>query len=297
MFRIWAVTGKNPNTSARSLTCGALRLDFQWLATVLAVNRVRFMAAQATFRALMPDLGGLEDGARQLQEKRDTHNHDEYRQKLSTGRRHGDIAEARGRQRRHREIERVDIAGDASLFIEGQHEDERRGNEDEDEQVHCSDDGVFVAAEEMTFAPEIPQQVVGVKQPQASKHAQKGNVCSEKRGKQHRRHDEQIRQSVDPGQFPAQVVGNPASGRKVQENKKAERDVQRRRDRRNGQRCGRNEIQYGQRIEKDQSVPKPPGALALSGVEQPDRSVQFLHNFNMSHVVARDHAQDDRLAC
>jgi hypothetical protein len=35
----------------------------------------------------------------------------------------------------------------------------------------------------------------------------------------------------------------------------------------------------------------------LSGVEQPDRSVQFLHNFNMSHVVARDHAQDDRLAC
>lgn len=164
VLRIREMTGNDPNTMARSWARVALRLDLQRLATMLAVNRIGFVPIQATFRAFVLDLGWLEDRARQLQEKCHANDHDEHRQQLSAGRRHGDIAEARGRQGRHREIERVDIASDASLFTEGQHEDERRGHEDEDEQVDCSEDGVFVAAEYQALAPEITEQVIGVNQ-------------------------------------------------------------------------------------------------------------------------------------
>jgi len=123
-------------TLAPSRSGVAVRLDLQCLATMLAMDRIRFVPVQAAFRALMLDLGWLEDGTCQLHKWCDTHDHDKHRQQLPAGRRHGDIAEARRRERRHRKIERINVAHDASSFVEGQHEYERRGHEDEHEQVY-----------------------------------------------------------------------------------------------------------------------------------------------------------------
>lgn len=61
-----AMTDNDRKTLARSCPSVALRFDFQRLATMLAVNRIRFVAAQAAFWAFMLDLGWLEDGTCQL---------------------------------------------------------------------------------------------------------------------------------------------------------------------------------------------------------------------------------------
>ena len=264
---------------------------------MLAVNRIRFVPVQAALRALMLDLGGLEDGARQLHKKRDAHDHDEHRQQFSAGCRHGDVAKARRRKRRHCEIERVDIAADASGVIESQHEYKRRGHEDEDEQVDRSEDRVFVAAKEQALAPKVTQQVIGVDQPQSPQHSQECEGLDQKRRQQQGQDDDQISNGVDARQFPAQVIGDPEPGRKVQKYKQAKPSVQYCRDRRRGQRRCCNEIDDGQSIENDQPISKPPGAPALTGVEQPNRSVQFFHLRNMPQVFAQGHEPRPRLAC
>jgi len=173
----------------RSRPSVPLSLDIQQLATMLAVNRIRFVPVQAAFRAFMLYLGGLEDGARQLNKKCYSHDHDEHRQQLSASCCHGDVAKARRRERRHREIECVNIACNATLFIERQHEDERRGHKDEDEQVDRSEDSVFVAVEEQALAAKVTQDLIGVDQPQAPQHAEECEVLGDKRCQQQGQHD------------------------------------------------------------------------------------------------------------
>jgi hypothetical protein len=72
-----AMAGNDRGTSACSRPGVAICLDLQWLATMLAVNCIRFVPVQATFRASILDLRWLENGSGQLQEKRHAYDHDE----------------------------------------------------------------------------------------------------------------------------------------------------------------------------------------------------------------------------
>ena len=283
-----AMTANDRKVLARSRPIVAFCLDLQRLTTMFAVNRIRFVPVQAAFWAFILDFGGLEDGARQLKKKRYADDHNEYRQQLSASCRHGDVAKARRRQCSHREIERINIADDASVFIKGQHKDKRRGHEDENEQIDRGEDCVLVAAEEQVFAPKVTQQVIGVDQSQAPQHTEECKVPGDKRCQQKRHHDDQIRKGVDTRQFPAQVIGDPEAGREVQSYEQAKPRVERCDNRHRGQRRGGNEISDCQQIENDQAIAKPPGALALTGVEQPDRSMQFFHSRNMPQVFTKD---------
>jgi len=258
---------------------------------MLAMNRIRFVPAQSAFGAFMLDLGGLEDGACQLQKQCHPHDHDEHRQQLPAGRCQGDIAKARRRERRYREIERINVADDASPFIKSQHEDERGGHENEDEQIHCGEDRILVTSEEHALAPQITQQVIRVDQPKPSEHAQECEILGDERSQQKGQHDDQIGNGVNARHLPAQVFGNPEPRREIQKYEQAKAGVDHCRNRCRGQRGSCDEIDDGQRIEDDQPISKPPGALALPGVEQPDRSAQFFHLRNMPQVFAREHVQ------
>ncbi len=157
-------SASNRTIRARSRSGAAVRLDLQHLTTMLAVDRVGLVPVQAAFGTFMLDLGGLENGARELHEERHADDHDEDGQELAAGRRHRDVAETRGRQRGYREIECVDIACRTGILSEGEHEDQRGRDEDEDEQVDRGEDRILVAPEEQAFASEIAQEMIGMDQ-------------------------------------------------------------------------------------------------------------------------------------
>ncbi len=89
---------------------------------MLAVDRVSVVpvkGALGTFAAL---LAGPENGLRQTQEQGDPSDHDDHCHEPSDGAGQHDVAEAGGGQRRHREVERIDIADDVRVVIDPQHE-------------------------------------------------------------------------------------------------------------------------------------------------------------------------------
>src|SRR3546814_2310308 len=80
------------------------------------------------------------------------------------------VAETGGGQRRHREVERVDVVHDFRIAAVLQREDQGRSDEDEDREIHAGDDDFLVVAEEGGLSPEVAQHMVGVHQPRSEEH-------------------------------------------------------------------------------------------------------------------------------
>src|SRR3546814_4214812 len=78
-------------------------------AAVLAVHRVEIMAIEPAVRTGEADFRRPEDGLRETEEQRHPHQHDGDGEQPPAGAGHGDVAETGGGQRRHREVERVDV--------------------------------------------------------------------------------------------------------------------------------------------------------------------------------------------
>ena len=91
---------------------------------MLAVDCVGVVPVEAALGAVVAQLAGPENGLRQTQEQGDPSDHDDHRQEPSGGAGQHDIAEAGGGQRRHGEVERIDIADDVGITVDPQHEDQ-----------------------------------------------------------------------------------------------------------------------------------------------------------------------------
>jgi len=164
---------------AQQTLFATLGLDLDGLATVLAVHSVRVVAFQAAFVAFVIDLGWLEDRPGETHKKSHTKDHDKNRQNLAARRVQRDVAKAGRRQRCHREIERVDVIGDACFFLEAEHVNDRGGHEDEHKQVDRGQDGVLMYAKKPEIAAQIAQQVIGVNKSQAAQDPKYGEVLAQ----------------------------------------------------------------------------------------------------------------------
>ena len=146
------------------------------LSTVFAVNGIRIVTAQATFGALVSNLRRLKHSPGETHKESHTEDHDEYRQDLAYRRVQRDVPETGRRERSDREVESVNVVGDACFILKTQYVDDRRGYEDEDEQVDCSEDGVFMDAEKPEVAAQIMQEMIRVNQSQTAQDPQHGEV-------------------------------------------------------------------------------------------------------------------------
>ena len=80
-----------------STLAGAFGGDMQNLATMLAMYRVAVVTIQSTGRTFVAHLAGPENGLDQSQEKRDTKNHDQYRQYAARRADQGHVTKPGGR--------------------------------------------------------------------------------------------------------------------------------------------------------------------------------------------------------
>ena len=79
---------------------------------MLAMDGIDIVHQEGAVGAFEANLVRPEDRLEQPQEKTDADDHDDHREEPTARPLQRDVAEARGRERRDREIERVDIARD-----------------------------------------------------------------------------------------------------------------------------------------------------------------------------------------
>ena len=82
---------------------------------MLAMDRVGVMALEAAIRALVFDLVWPDQDLDEAQEQGHAEDHDQHREHPAPMAFERDVAEARGGERRHGEIERIGIVGDVLI--------------------------------------------------------------------------------------------------------------------------------------------------------------------------------------
>ena len=246
---------------------------------MLAMDRVGVVPVETALGALVAQLAGLENGLRQAQKQGDPSDHDDYRQEPPSRAGQNNVAKAGGGQRRHGEVERIDIADNVGIPVDPQHENQGAHEEDEDAEVHRTDDDVLVAAEEWCIAAQVAQYVVGMQQAQGPQHSEKAEALRHQRRQQERQDDHQVRHRINLAQHSRSVRSDPQAGEKVGQDQCADREVGGQDRRRRLKRHGGNKEHDGGYVETDQEIAEHRCLLAGAGIQQVDRLLKLFHCF------------------
>lgn len=115
---------------------------------MLAMDRIRVVAAQSTVRADMADLGRAEDRLRQSDEQRDPEDHDQDGEQPPGAADERNVAESGRGEGRDREVQRINIVPDAGIDINLRDVNQRGYDKDEDQKIDDTLHHFFVACEE-----------------------------------------------------------------------------------------------------------------------------------------------------
>ena len=246
---------------------------------MLAVDRVEVVPFETALGALVAQLVRPENGLRQAQEQGNPSDHDDHCEEPTGGSGQHDVAEAGGGQRRHGEVERIDIADDVGIMIGPQHENQGTHEEDEDAKVHRTDDDVLVTAEERRVAAQVAQYVVGMQQAQGSEHPEKTEVLRHQWRQQERQDDHHVGYRIDLAQHPCPVWGDPQAGEEVCQDQYADHEVGGKDRRRRVKRYGSDEEHDGRDVEAHQEVAEHRCLLAGAGIQQVNRLFKLFRCF------------------
>ena len=155
----------------------------------------------------------------------------------------------------------------------------RAHEEDEDAEVHRTDDDVLVAAEERRVATQVAQYVVGMQQAQGPQHSEKAEALRDQGRQQERQDDHHVRHRIDLAQHPRPVGRDPQAGEEVGQDQYADHEVGGEDRRRRLKRHGGDEEHDGGDVEAYQEVAKHRRLLAGAGIEQVDRLLKLFHCF------------------
>src|SRR3546814_17606374 len=115
------------------------------------------MALKPAVGAVEAHLRWPEDRLRETEEQRHPDQHDADGEQPPEGTRHRDVAKTRRCQRRHGEIERVEVAIDLGLAAVMQGKDQTRRYEEEDREGQEGEDKYLVATATGGCPPEVAQ--------------------------------------------------------------------------------------------------------------------------------------------
>ena len=193
----------------------------------------------------------------------------------------GDVAEPRRRQRGDREIERVDIGAGTRLVLERHNERPADAiTKMKTKRLDSSEDRILVQPEEPALASEITKS--------GDKELDQAQSAQDYAGRQGRRlkigasrseaTNDKIGDRVKPQAFlPAVFRKSRIRAARSARISTSETGVDR------GQDCGlrprhaQDEVDDSQRVEDDQRIAEPFGPMTATGIEQPGRTMQFLH--------------------